>query len=113
MRRTLAVFMAAVPFAFGAIRAITPGWDYRYLLIALASLAGAVLGGWIVGAQRRPPSRVATLLIAFTLSLILAAVAGWLEGARSISAIVFVAGGFAVCESIACALYLWSRSRPV
>ena len=111
MTRILAVLIAAVPFAFGAIRAVTTGRDYRYLVIALASLAGAALGVWIVGAQRRQRHRVPTLLVAFVVSLLFGAVAGWLERARSVTSIVFVAGGFAVCEVVACALALASRRR--
>ena len=113
MKRILAVLMAAVPFAFGVIRAITTGWDYRYVFIAVASFAGAVLGVWLAGTQRRHESRATTLVIGFVLSLLLGSATGWALGARSVSAIVFVAGGFAVCEIMACALYLLARPRSV
>jgi hypothetical protein len=109
----LAALIAAVPFAFGVIRAITTGWDFRYLVIAVASFAGAVLGIWLVGGQRRQESRTTTLLLAFIMSLLVGAATGWVLGARSVSAIVFVAGGFAVCEIVACALYLLSPPRAV
>jgi hypothetical protein len=111
--RIFAALIAAVPFAFGVIRAITTGWDLRYLIIATASLAGAVLGVRIMGTQRRQESRATTLLVGFVGSLLFGAVTGWVQGARSVSAIVFVAGGFALCEIVACALYLLSRPRTV
>lgn len=113
MTRILAVLIAAVPFAFGVIRAITTGWDFRYLIIAIASFAGAVLGVRLVGTKRRQESRATALLLAFIVSLLVGAATGWVLGARSVSAIVFVAGGFAVCEIVACALYLRSRPRTV
>ena len=49
----LAFLFAAAPFAFGQIRLAQTGTDARYVVVALASSAGAA----IARAQTRPVTR--------------------------------------------------------
>lgn len=104
---TLGLLVAAIPFGFAVLRAVGTGWDLRYLWIALA----AAVVAWAVlrfgGRGVRPGGRgVAVALVASTAA---ASVAGFVQGARSVPAVLFVAVGFAICETVGLALVHRSR----
>jgi len=94
---TLGLLLTAIPFGFAVLRAVGTGTDLRYLWVALA----AAVGAWAVlrfGARGVRPAgtRVAVALVASTAA---ASVAGFVQGAQSVPAVLFVALGFAICEA--------------
>jgi hypothetical protein len=104
--RVGAIAIAALPFAFGAARALQTGSDFRYLVVAVASLASATA---IVrlGARRGPSSGVWVLALVGA-TLVSSAVAFAL-GARSAPAVLVVALAFSACVTAGLALGLFAR----
>lgn len=103
----IAWLLLAVPFAFGLIRLVTTGDDWRYLAVALASTLGAS-----AALMRLRPAGASTLVRALgagTAAAISAAVIAATVGARSGPAIAVVSIGFAVCSASGAVLYAWSR----
>ena len=96
----LAILAAAVPFAFGVIRAIATGTDYRYLWMAIAAALG---GGLVVvatkGARRTRAGMLMRSAAMLGLATVLAGVAGYLLGARAASGIVIVSLSFGLCDA--------------
>jgi len=110
--RVLAFSLAAVPVAFGALRALTTGTDFRYLVTALASLAAAA------AIFRFGASRVASRWLLPSLALAAATLVGgavaFEQGAASATAVWFVAFSFGLCVTASGVLGMFSRSsdRP-
>jgi hypothetical protein len=93
----LGVLLAAIPFAFGSLRAFSTGTDFRYLWVALAAaVAAAAVLRWVASDARHGAAVFGIALIASALA---ASVAGFALGARSAPAILVVAFGFAMCEA--------------
>ncbi len=109
--RILAIIAAAIPFAFGALRAIQTGDDYRYLITALASLVAATLifrvGGRRRGAASSPWGFALIVLVGTT---VITAGVAFLTGARNLPAIGIVAISFSLCTTASQALGLFARS---
>jgi len=107
----LALLAALVPFAFGVVRAITTGNDYRYLWMAVVALLGA-LGALALAGRRpaRPASWVAASALAFIIAALGAGVVGYIVGARNAVSMFIVAVAFGACEGAAVALRLWART---
>ena len=106
----LAILAAAVPFAFGLIRAITTGTDYRYVWMAIAAALGAAVV--VVATKARSLTRNEILLrtiAVFGLATVLAGVAGYLLGARAASGIVIVSVSFGLCDAASYALASFAR----
>ena len=102
MNRALSLASAALPFAFGVIRAVKTGSDYRYLWVALAAGVGALVMG--LSARRSPPiSLTALVFIASGLTGVLAAM---LLGTNLGPGILVVAASFAACFAAACLLHV-------
>ena len=107
-RRLLAVVAVLLPSLFGALRAITTGSDYRYLIVAFASLA-AVAAVFLSGSTANqtatgvaPWRRSIVALVAGT---VVAAAAAFGLGASSVGAVAFVCLGFTTCFVIAAVLF--------
>lgn len=102
----LSIVCAALPFAFGVIRAVeTRGRDLRYILVALAALSGAAA----VFAAARPHTRTrrmaAALFVAvFMGATLLAVVAAMLLGTILGPGILVVASAFGFCMAAASVL---------
>ena len=107
----VAILIAAVPFAFGLIRALQTGTDFRYLWVAIASFiaATAVTAAWNAR-SRTPLYLAATVLVVATL---VAAVTAFLLGAKSAPAVLVVALAFGLCWAASCALYATSQPRTI
>jgi hypothetical protein len=105
-RRAASTVIAAVPFAFGAIRAFQTGTDLRYLAIALAELTSAALA---LAVTRRRSTMTAGLAagVLATVSGVLLAVA---RGTRFGPGLLIVASGFGTCMSVA-AMFAHQSSR--
>jgi len=92
----LAVLAAAVPFAFGLIRLVQTGSDSRYLVVAAASLVGAVVATRL--------ARIGTVAVVFLASTVFAVVAAMLLGTHLGPGILVVAASFGSCFAVAAAL---------
>ena len=101
MQLVAGILIAALPMAFGVIRAATTGTDFRYLWSALAALAGAVA---IMARAGAPLSAASRLVLALGVSTLLAATTAFLVGARSPGAVLVVALAFAGCAAVGSAL---------
>lgn len=97
--------VAALPIAFGVVRAATTGTDFRYLWSGVAALAGAVVTVR-ANAARRPEVQAVLALSAGT---VLAAATAFLVGARSLGAVLVVAFAFGACVAVGFALVVRSR----
>ncbi len=100
----LALVLLATPFAFGLLRLVTTGSDWRYLLVAMAS----TLGAGAVTLRRRPAlwGTGARLLVGVGSAGLLASLGAVAVGARSVTAIIMVALGFALCSGGGAALIM-------
>lgn len=102
MARTASVVFAALPFAFGVIRAVKTGSDYRYLSVALAAGVGALVLS--LSARRSPlPGLAARIFVA---SLAIGILAAMLLGTKLGPGILIVAASFAACFAAACVLHV-------
>lgn len=114
MRRALSFVLAAVPFAFALIRAIKTGDDFRYLWMAVASFAAAA--AFVAIEKERGRRRDVTTsmpLGVFIIVAVVAALTGYLLGARSSVGVWLVSVGFAFCWALGYVLYPFSRPRPL
>lgn len=111
MKRMFAVIFAAVPFAFGLIRAFeTGGRDVRYIWVAGAAFAGAAAIVVLAGSQRRETSTALTLSVAvFAAAALFALVTGWQLGTTIGPALFVVGAGFAFCFAAASLLHALRR----
>lgn len=93
--RILGWLLIALPFAFGATRALTTnGDDMRYIFVA----TGALLGVFVVsGRPVRHARLLRVTLIATVVGAIAAAVVGYLQGGRSPASVALVSVAFAAC----------------
>jgi hypothetical protein len=106
-----AVVFAVIPFAFGLVRAVTTGADFRYLWMAIASFIAAA-GIDAIGARNVSPNGglVRPMLTLFVATL-LAGATGLLLGARGAAGILIVSLAFGVCFAASFALLALTRSR--
>jgi hypothetical protein len=96
VRRALGILIAAIPFAFGIVRALETGRDFRYLLVAVA----ATLGGMISFAIGRRRSDVILGMAVWLLATVFASVAALVLGTTFGPALIFVAAGFGICTAL-------------
>lgn len=110
MQRLLAFLLPMVPFGFGLMRAAsTDGRDLRYVWVAFAAFAGAMLRMAMARQQTaRPMTRTALAGGIFVLSSLSAALTAWLLNTRIGPGMFLVAGGFALCFAAA----TWLRMAP-
>jgi hypothetical protein len=90
-------FFAAVPVAFGLIRAVSTGTDVRYLWLAGAAIAGSAL---VMALTRRASSSRQTAvraLAAVAVGAACAAATALLMGAKAGPGVAIVAVSFGLC----------------
>lgn len=97
MGRALSLASAALPFAFGVIRAVKTGSDYRYLWVALAAGLGALVIR--LSARRSLPTSLAARV--FIASGATGVIAAMLLGTSLGPGILVVAASFAACFAAA------------
>ena len=100
--RPLGLLLLTTPFAFGVIRLVTSGTDWRYLPVALGSTLGAAAVLTVRGAALQ-------LVAGMVSSVALAALASWLVGARNIVSMGIVGISFALCSVLGA--FLTTRTR--
>jgi hypothetical protein len=101
----LAAGATGLPFAFGIIRAVTSGHDFRYIWVALASsMAGA--GVMTYGKVSSPSWRSALTLAAgvFVVATTAAVLAARLLGTTIGPGMLVVASSFGLCFAFAAGL---------
>lgn len=104
------ILIALVPFAFGVLRALETGSDFRFLWTALGSSLGAILVMTLGKARSRSRHALFSLsIVALVMATLLAALAALLLGARSAPAIWVVAFGFGLCSAVGGALLTFSQ----
>lgn len=107
----LSIFIAALPFAFGLVRAVRTGYDLRYFWVALASLIGAMATISVGSVHTRRPIAVVTLVsVVFAIATLLAVLAATLIGTTFGLGIIAVASAFGFCFAVGGLLHLLSRS---
>lgn len=107
--RVLAVVFAATPVAFGALRALTTGTDFRYLVTALVSLAVAAMS-FTLGASRVSSRSLLSCGALVAATVIGGAVAFGL-GATSMAAVWLVAFSFGLCVTASGVLGLFASQE--
>ncbi len=100
--------IAAVPMGFGLIRAVSTGSDFRYLWMAAVSLVAA-LAVTMLGRTASSDVTVGRALGSVVCAAGCAAVAGALQGARSITSIAIVAVAFGLCSGVGAVLFAVAR----
>ena len=104
--RTLSIALAALPFAFALIRAISTRHDVRYFWVALGSLLGGVSVMFLAGAAHRSGrALVAMTAASFAVATLLAMAAALLLGTKLGPGMLVVAASFALCTAAGCLLY--------
>ena len=100
--KLVGLLLVAVPFAFGILRAMSTGTDFRYIWVALAStVTGAIALKAVGGTQPLTLGRISIAVIAATLA---ASAVAFAQGATSLPAALTVAIGFALCGSVGLAM---------
>ena len=109
MRRLFGLLLVAVPFVFGALRALSTGTDFRYVWIAVAT----TITGWIALKAGLSTNKVALgrLMVAIVASTLVATAVGFAQGASSVPAVLVVGAGFAICSSVGFYLLFRGRAR--
>ena len=108
----LSIFVAAVPFAFGLIRAARTGYDFRYFWVALASLLGAMATIAVGRAHpRRPIAFVALVVGVFVIATLVAVFAALLMGTTLGLGIITVGAAFGFCFAIGALINILARPR--
>ena len=105
--RAVGVVVAFLPIGFGALRALTSGTDFRYLVTACAALVAAGITFRLSAGRVR--SRWARTILALTLSTLVGAIAAFAQGAASVAAVGTVTGGFGICVTLGGMLGAFSR----
>lgn len=106
----LSIVVAAVPFAFALVRAVSTGYDVRYFWVALASLLGAMATIAVGRAHLRGPSSFVALVVAvFVIATLLAVFAGVLIGTTLGLGIIVVGAAFGFCFAVAALLHIRAR----
>jgi len=114
MRQALSFVFAAIPFAFALIRAIKTGTDFRYLWMAVAAFVAAAAFVAIERARSRQRDVTTSMpLGVFLVVALVAALTGYLLGARSSVGVWVVSVGFAFCWALSYMVYPFSRPRPL
>lgn len=108
--RMIGSVVAALPLAFGVIRAATTGMDFRYLWVAIVSTLAA---GLMIAVTRRAsrPSPGIAVRIAFAVFAAAGAagICAFALGGGSAPAVVMVAGGFALCSGVGLTIAIEAR----
>jgi hypothetical protein len=106
------ILLIAAPFAFGLLRALQTGTDWRYLWAAIAALGGSS----VVIAIGKSQSKTSTVTVGIAATALIAATLTAVLGARFLAhtqsvATWLVAFAFAFCSSVGTVLYFVSKPR--
>jgi hypothetical protein len=99
--KALAVVFAAIPFAFGLIRAFNTGTDVRYIWVALGAMIGGMIATTVARRFPKPPATPALVVAVFVTSAVLAVFTARLLGTTMGPGLLVVATAFAACFAAA------------
>ena len=105
----LTIAAAAVPFAFAAIRAAATGSDFRYFLVALASLLGAVTTIAVLASGGRKSPVLAAASAVFVVATLCAVSAAMLIGTTLGLGLLVVGAAFGFWFAVAGFAYASTR----
>ena len=106
-----AAMAAAVPVAFGVIRAVTTGDDVRYLWMAAAAILGSMaFVPWRSGAARSSTLPIGRGMAAIVSGTVCAAVMAVIQGARSVPGVAIVAVSFGLCTGMSAMFAMLARA---
>ena len=98
--QALSIVCAVIPFAFALVRALRTGDDFRYLLVALASLLGAAV---VVAVGNGDPTKPLTVFPlaagVFIIAMVCALLAAFLLRTRVGLGMFVVGSAFAFCHT--------------
>ena len=97
MLKAVSFVFAAIPFAFGGIRAVQTGTDVRYLWVALGGMAGRMIAVAVSPRLQRARRPFTVAAAVFILSTGLAVAVGRLLGTMLGPGLLVVAAGFGGC----------------
>ena len=101
----LSILFGAAPVVFALLRAIHTGHDFRFLWMAFASFLGAAVVMAIAEARSPKPKGVLALsALILVVATLLAGLAAFLVGARSVAGAGAVAFAFGLCVAASYAL---------
>lgn len=103
----LSIVAAGIPFAFALIRAARTGDDFRYLWVALASVAGATLAMKIAKAY----TKLAAAALVFIVATAFAVSAAVLMGTALGVPILIVGSAFGSCFAAGALLLMLARAE--
>ena len=106
------ILLVAAPFAFGLLRGVTTGTDWRYLYVA----AAAFIGSSVVIAIGKSQSKTSSVTVGIALIAMIAATLAAVLGAKFLTntysvASWIVAFFFAFCTTVGTVLYFVSKPR--
>jgi len=111
--RVMGALLVAVPFVFGALRALQTGSDFRYLVTAFGSFAAAATILRFGASSRDAALPLLRLVLAVVGATLVAAAVAFGLGATSVLAILVVASAFSLCATTGLALWRLAPSpRP-
>jgi hypothetical protein len=107
MLQVVAALAALLPIAFGLIRAIQTGTDFRYVWVASVSLAGAAS---VIAFARLRRLKLATVSIGiFAIATACGMLMALLLGTRFNAGMLVVVSAFGFCFATAWTLHSWFR----
>lgn len=106
------LLLIAAPFAFGLLRALETGTDWRYLWVAIS----AFVASSVVIAIGKSQSKTSTVTVGVAVTALLTATVAAVLGAKFLAntqsaAAWIVAFAFAFCTTVGVVLYLVSKPR--
>lgn len=106
------ILLVAAPFAFGLLRGVTTGTDWRYLCVA----AAAFIGSSVVIAIGKSQSKTSSVTVGIAVIAMIAATLTAVLGAKYLTntysaASWMVAFFFAFCTTVGTVLYFVSKPR--
>jgi len=104
----LSIVATGIPFGFALIRVARTGDDFRYIWVALASVAGAALALKPAKACTKPTAVALILVVATVFAVSAALLIGTALGAP----ILIVGSAFGLCFAAGALLFLLARTCP-
>jgi len=110
--RLTSVALLALPVAFGVIRALTTGNDFRYLWLAAAAIVGSLAVAFVGGTSGGGSIPVGRTLLSVIAGAACAAGVAMLMGTKAGLGIAVVAVSFGLCTGAGAVLAALTRPRP-
>jgi len=110
--RFTSVALLALPVAFGVIRVLTTGNDFRYFWLAAAAIAGSLAVAFAGGRSAGGSIPVGRTLLSVVAGAACATAVALLMGTKAGPGIAVVAVSFGLCTGAGAVLAALTRPRP-